>query len=206
MKSILMVFVMAFIATQARAQKDFTGILKYHMTVEGDSIQRTDSMKLIVGKSKIKVVLYIPSQNDPGKATEQVFIDDLVKETTTVIDYQKSGYTVSARKKEPLYTFSNTNQYDAVNRKLCLRYETDRKTSLSADVVKASCLAGIDFLKPDIPFYYFLGVQPLIIDNRMVLDYTLTLRNGHKQKTVCYEVQAFEEVDVLFSLEGLKPL
>jgi hypothetical protein len=48
---------MAFIATQARAQKDFTGILKYHMTVAGDSIQRTDSMKLIVGKSKIKVVL-----------------------------------------------------------------------------------------------------------------------------------------------------
>ena len=146
-----MVLVMAFIAIQAMAQKDFTGILKYHMTVEGDSVQRTDSMKLIVGKSKIKVVLYIPSQKDPGKATEQVFIDDLVKETTTVIDYQKSGYTVSARKKEPLYTFSNTNQYDAVNRKLCLRYETDRKTSLSADVVKASCLAGIDFLKPHIP-------------------------------------------------------
>jgi hypothetical protein len=39
----------------------------------------------------------------------------------------------------------------------------------------------------------------------MVPDYTLALRNGHKQKTVCYEIQAFEEVDVLFSLEGLKP-
>jgi hypothetical protein len=37
-----------------------------------------------------------------------------------------------------------------------LRYETDRKVALSADVVKASCLAGIDFLKPDFPFIIFL--------------------------------------------------
>jgi hypothetical protein len=65
-------------------------------------------------------------------------------------------------------------------------------------------LASVDFLYRGILNYFFYSIQPIIIDNRIVFDFTTTEKEGKKSKIFLYEITAVEDVEAEFNLNGLK--
>jgi len=51
--------------------------------------------------------------------------------------------------------------------------------------------------------YFFYSIQPIVIDNRIVFDFTTTEKDGKKSKIFLYEIKALEDVDAEFNLKGL---
>jgi hypothetical protein len=73
----------------------------------------------------------------------------------------------------------------------------------NADYKSTECFAGIDFRYDDIKNYFFYGVQPIIIDNRIVLEYRVYQNNGMIQKVELTEINKLAETTSYFNMEGL---
>ncbi len=199
------ILLVAFTGT-TNAQRDFMGIAKYTMSVEGDSTHRKDSMAVIFGKDKIKVILYLPTTGNWGIPAEKVFIDDLGKQTSIIVEPDSGTYRESPLKNELLYEFVNTNRFSANGRYICFSYEANQAKLDKSQVVKAECLGSIDFYKPSVSNYFFLGVQPLIVDNRIVMDFIVTQKNGQRPRINLYYIERLENTDEYFNLDGLVQL
>jgi hypothetical protein len=202
MKHRLFIFYFIISAFSGFAQKDFIGIARYRMTVEGDSAKRTDSMAVIFGKNQIKIILFIPDENNWGIPREKIFIDDFNTQKTIDIDSDNGTFRSSPMKTDSSFEFINTNRYGACNRYLCLVYEPPARRSGHMNRNRMECLASIDFFKPSIKNYFFLGVQPIIIDNRIVMDYLVTQPDGLKPKVGLYRIEKMENTDKYFNLDG----
>lgn len=203
MKHWIFSFVLLLYCSMTFAQQDFTGMAKYIMTVEGDSTHRKDSMAVIFGKDKIKIILYMPNTNNWGVPYEKIFIDDFTSQSTLDIDSEKGTYSVIPLKCTALYEFVNTNRFDAVRRFLCMSYEADPLKIDKTVAMRATCLGSIDYFKPTIKNYFFLGVQPLVIDNRIVMDFKVTQPNGLKPRVYLYDLQKIDDTAPYFNLDGL---
>lgn len=203
MKRWIFSFILLCSAHCVMAQREFTGIAKYIMTVEGDSAKRVDSMAVVFGKSKIKIIFYLPNTGNWGIPSEKVFIDDLLTDSTFDIEPDSGTYTVYPIKKADQYEFSNTSRYDAVKRYICFVYKANPQKLDKEKIISAECLGSIDFYNNGIKNYSFLGVQPLIVDNRVVMDYTVVQKDGLKPKFYLYDIKKIENVEEYFSLEGL---
>jgi hypothetical protein len=184
------------------AQQSFKGIVKYKMTVIGASDGRTDSMKVVFGTNKIKIVFYLPSSNENNKVITKSYIDNFSDNTTLDIDDEAKTYSISPLNRDQRYRFKNTNKFEAVDNKLCISYNADKEDFDNNKYQKIECLASVDYLYRDILNYFFYGIQPLVIDNRIVFDFTTTEKDDKKSKIFLYELKAVEDVEAEFNVKG----
>ncbi len=185
----------------AIAQNDFKGIVKYKLSVEGGSDRNTDSMMVIFDGERVLVTLYLPDSN---KVTEKIFIDDFGEKKSYKIDRSKFTYEEDSLKNRSDYQFINNNSIGAVNNELCMRYKANPKFLDNATIAGAECLASINFRNSYISNYSFLGVQPLIVDNRIVLDFTVFKTNGTRPVVTVYEIKKLENTDSYFDFWGYR--
>jgi hypothetical protein len=193
-----------FIYNFTVAQKSFIGIAKYKMTVIGSTYAKTDSMKIIFGIDKIKTIFYLPANDNSSKIMEKAYIDDFTTNTSIDIDQNGMTFTVSPMNLSEGFTFSNTNKYDAVISNLCLIYKADSMKFDRTKLSKVECFASIDYGFTKVKNYFFFGVQPIIIDNRIVLNFTTTQKDGLKPFVNLYDLKKMDDTESYFSLWGLK--
>jgi hypothetical protein len=201
-------FLVAFFATgfSAFSQKDFTGIVKYKMTVEGDSAKRVDSMAIVFGKNKFKIILFIPDQNNWGIPQEKIFIDDFEAGKTYDVDGENGTYRVTELRNDSSADYRSTGRFDAMKRLLGVWYEANAFKLNKGSMIKAECLGSIDFLKKTIASYTFLGVQPVVVDNRIVMDYIYTQPNGKRPRVYMYDLEKIEDTDAHFDLSAFNEI
>jgi hypothetical protein len=194
------IYILFLLVSKTSLSQDFTGIIKYKLSVTGSTVNNTDSMSVVFDKSRIMVVLYIP---DSQQVSEKIFIDDFKQNKSYRLDAVKHTYEVDTLKKISTYVFINSNSVGAaVNNELCIKYRADMKDKGKASVSGVQCLGGINYRNSNIKNYAFLGVQPLIVDNRIVMDFEEDQSDGRKAKTTATDIRKIDNVDRYFSLDG----
>jgi len=188
---------------QVVGQNDFTGIAKYKLTVEGSDNPVTDSMSVIFSKQKVEVILYLPDLTTTSRISEKIFIDDFKTKTIITLNTENKTYKTDTLNTIPKYEFTNTNKIAAGNNMLCFRYTVD-STKIDTSLLRVECLASIDYRNSFISNYFFLGIQPIIIDNRIVMDYITTKIGGGKQRIYVTDIKKMENVESYFNLSGYK--
>jgi hypothetical protein len=199
-------FYLLFLLTQLAsiAQSDFTGIAKYKITVEGNN-SVTDSMAVVFGKQKIKAILYLPGF-DSSRPSEKVFIDDFAAKKSFAINAVNKSYTTDTLNNTIKYNFINTQKIVASsNNLLCFKYSAESGGIDTSRTSSADCYASIDYRNSFITNYSFLGIQPVIVDNRIVMDFIVTQQDGTKQRIYVYDLKKMDDVESYFNLEGYKP-
>ena len=182
------------------AQGNFTGIAKYRLAVLGSTDSNTDSMTVVFDQQRIAVILYIP---DGNKISQKIFIDDLKANKSYRLDPDKHTYEVDSLKTTTAYKFVNSNSIGAaVNNELCFRYRADLNGTDKTNITSAECLAGINYRNSLINDYSFLGVQPIIVDNRVVMDFTVVNSNGTRPTITVSDIRRMDNVDQYFDLAG----
>lgn len=190
----------------ARAQNDFTGIAKYKITAEGNNNPVTDSMSVIFSHQKVKAILYLPDVSHPGKVVEKSFIDDFSAKKSIELNAQEMTYKTDTLKTGNRYSFVNTMKIGVShNNMLCFQYNADSTHFDTLKIRSAYCLGSIEYQNSFIKNYFFLGIQPLIIDNRIVMDFIITKPGGIKQKIYISDIKKTEDVERYFNLKGFTP-
>lgn len=196
------IFVVTLLYSNASlAQEDFHGIAKYKIYIEGSSEKKSDSITIIFGKNKIKTIFYYLSEN--GMINQNQFVDDITEKTTYTIDPQFKSYIKSTLKTENPFSFVNKYSYNAILSNLCLLYVSNDISSYNADYKSAECYGAIDFMYKGIKDYFFYGVQPVIIDNRIVFDYKVFQNNGMVQRVELTDISQLDQTDSYFIMDGL---
>ena len=206
MKSLLLYLLFPLTYYSAIAQNEFTGIANYKITVEGSSNPITDSMSVIFGKQKVKITLYLPGSKSSDPVSEKVFIDDLDTKKSLAFSAETKTYKTDTLNASSKYDFVNTQKIAASsNNLLCFLYTADSTKIDKSSILRADCLAGIDYRNSLINNYYFLGIQPIIIDNRIVMDFIVTQTDGLQQRIYISDIKKIENVETYFDLNGYKP-
>lgn len=190
----------------AFAQNDFSGIIKYKMTVEGSRNPLTDSMTVIFSKQKVKVILYLPDLKNKGRILERIFIDDFAARKSLVLNTESKTYTIDTLNSNPKYDFINTGKIGGSNNIICFQYRADSTKLDRERILSVNCLAGINYRNSIIANYFFLSIQPIIIDNRIVMDFTVTQPGGIKQKISVADVKKIPDVESYFNLTEYKKI
>lgn len=183
------------------AQTDFVGVVRYTLGTPGVADAPTDSMTVVFDKMRIMVILYIPDDN---KIIEKIFVDDLTENKSYKIDKEKKIYSIDSLSLANPYEFKNTNSLGQVRNELCLRYKANMEYKDKSSATAAECLGAINFMKSGIKDYSFLGVQPLIVDNRIVMDLTVTKSNGSRSSITVSGIETKDNVDSYFDFWGFR--
>lgn len=197
MKQLFIYIFFSLFYSSGFAQDDFIGIVKYKLSVLGSQGGNTDSMAVIFDRQRVMVILYLPDSN---RVVEKVFLDDLLERKSYKIDREKSNYSVDSLKSSKAYEFINSNSIGQVNRELCIRYHADLGKVVKSYVTSAECLAAINYRKSFIKDYSFLGVQPMIVDNRVVLELLVTRSDGTKSTIAASDIRKLDNVESYFDL------
>lgn len=195
----ILILCMALLSiSQAYSQKTFVGVVKYKITVEGSTENKTDSMMLVFDTNRVKIVMYLPDLKSMWYAEEREFVDDFIANRSYKLSPDKKVETDSL-KSSSIYVFRNTNRYGSVNNRLGFVYEVDPKTLSGQDIRKVQCVSSLEYFYPVRPDYAFLGYQPVVVDGRLVLDYTITQANGNRPRVYADQVIPMDNVARYFS-------
>jgi hypothetical protein len=132
-------------------------------------------------------------------------LDDFKNKQQFEVDEDNFTYTQIPFMVSPAdYRFKNTGQYDAVINKLCLQYAADSISPSKANVKKAICNASIDWGFHAIDNYSYLGVMPLVVDNRLVLSADEFLKDGKVAKVYMTTAEERRSTEESFNLMEYK--
>ena len=133
--------------------------------------------------------MYLPDLNHPGKITEKAFIDDFVAKKSFTLNEENKSYKRDTLKTSAKYNFINTLKVGSSNNALCIQYKADSANFNRSQISGVYCLASIDYRNSAVVKYFFLGIQPIIIDNRIVMDFVIAKPDGTKQRTYIYNIK-----------------
>jgi hypothetical protein len=186
------------------SQNDFTGIVKYKISTDGNPAA-SDSMTAIFDKQKVKVILYLPDSKNAKTVSETIFIDDLKDKKSFTLNTKNKTYKVDTLNNPSPYIFINIWKIEPSNNSaLCLHYRADSTKLDRSKISRVDCLSAIDYLNTLIREYSFLGVQPLIVDNRIVMEFIITRKDGVKERTSVTDITRMEKANSYFDLSGYK--
>ena len=198
----VLIYILLLVCNNSFAQKDFTGIAKYKLGVIGGTDTNTDSMAVIFDRERVMIILYIPEAN---KISEKIFIDDFKERKSFRVDKEKHTYDVDTLKTATGYEFANSNAIGyAVNNELCFRYKAKLTDADKTTTASAECLGALNYMTSTIKDYSFLGVQPIIVDNRIVMDFSMIKKNGTKPVITISSIRKIDNVESYFDLWGYK--
>jgi hypothetical protein len=203
-KKIFYAVVLFFTSSIAIGQDDFAGVVRYRISIDSSNT-KADSMTAIFDKQRIKVILYIPDSKDSKTVSEMVFIDDLKNNKSTSVNAKDKTYKTDTLNASSAYTFINTWKFEPSNSgALSIRYRADATKLDRSKVSKVDCLLSLDYLNTLIREYFFLGVQPLVVDNRIVMEFITTKKDGTRERTSVTDIKKMNNVDSYFDLKNYK--
>lgn len=183
----------------------FTGILKFLIVNEAAGKQSTDSMVVIVGRKQLKITCYHEEKNKRmSKVVQNSFIEDF--DHGLHVDLSSDGYSYheSPLELNQLIQFDNTYKFEPVDNQLCLIYRAEGFSSANSIANREEALCGINYAFDGPSNYLHLGVLPIIIDGRAVLQYRKMGKDGIKRTVTCYKIIPLKNTASYFELWGLK--
>jgi hypothetical protein len=133
------------------------------------------------------------------------FIDDFRNKKSFALDKAKGTYKMDSLKLTSSYQFIDTWKFEAsTNNTLCYRYRADSTKLDRSKISSVDCLGSLENLNRLINDYFFLGVQPIIIDNRIVMEFVTTKKDGTKERTSVVEITKTDNVRNYFDLSPYK--
>lgn len=179
--------------------KSYTGTVKYHMFVEGSENANRDSMKVVWGQGKIKTVFYLPDAARPGKVVQKAYIDDFLSHTRTEVDVESRTYRISAMDSARYPRFQNTRKFESRLNQLVFLYQGE-----ATETGRAEVLGAINAMYFDVTDYFFYGVQPLVLDNRIVLEFNEYRKDHTISRIRAYDISPEQNTEFEFSLRGYR--
>jgi hypothetical protein len=204
MKPALIFCLLFFVSVAAFAQTEFIGIIKYKMTVVGGDEQHPDSMQIVFDKSRLMISLYMPDQEKPGGKYLFSMIEDFAAKREYILDEPTKSYKNDSMLVQTTLHFIDTKKMGLIKGFTCFYYKADSSTIDSSKITNAECMASIDHTKKDINNFMFMSMQPVIVDNRIVLDFLATEPDGTQPRIFVSELIAKTNVEEYFDLSKYK--
>jgi len=184
------------------AQKEFIGIAKYKMGVVGGPDE--DSMEVVFDKTRLLIKLYAPGRDNPKVIEEMLFLNDFATNKQYTINKASKVYKAGGLLNITGYPFINTNKIMLVKGDVCLHYKADSTKIDESKMKAADCLVSKTYINKNIKNFWLLGFQPIIIDDKIVMDFIVTEDNGSKPRVYISDMIAMKNVDAWFNLSGYK--
>jgi len=203
MKRFLLMAVFLLQLTCMKAQF-FTGIIKYRILNESAGKTYTDSMMVVFGKKQIKLVFYEPADSKSPKIITRSSIEDFSQGMHIDLSADGRSYHESTMAIKQLVHYENKYQYQAVDNHLCLNYLADKTAPGRIATLKEEALCGIDYMIEGVKDFSFMGVQPVVLDGRAVLEYRSFQKDGKKLTLTITDIIPIKNTASYFELWGLK--
>lgn len=185
------------------AQKDFIGVIKFKRQFGSHN----DSMFIVFDKKRILLDIYVENEKNKNIIDQGIFISDLEHAKFVEIDRKKKTYSTRTLEgiRMDYHFLKATSPINFNNTNPCFRYTADSTTNLDPVFsLQITCLAAIGYTNSFIKDFTFMGLQPVIIENKIVLDFTHTNNDGSKARTYASEIIPMDSVESYFSLAGLR--
>jgi hypothetical protein len=202
MKSLITGLFILVITQFSYGQKEFIGIAKYKMAVVGSADE--DSMEIVFDKSRILVKLYATSRDNPKLAEEMFILNDFKTNKQYIINKANKTYKVDSLLNITGYNFINTQKIKLVNGDICLHYKADEDQIDESKMKGADCLVSKKYINKNITNYWFMGIQPVIIDEKIVMDFIVTERDDSKPRIYITNLITRQNVDFYFDLSSYR--
>ncbi len=204
MLKIIFQAILILAGTAAYAQGDFIGIAKYKMTEVGGDENQADSMAVVFDKKRLLITLYIQDPQVAGKFRERVFYEDFENKVTYVINRENKTYKQDSLNTENNYDFSENGKQVMVKNHKCAHYKADPEFLDKSAMTNAELLGGIDYPCTYIKNYVFSGFQPIIVDEKVVLDFIITQPDGVMPRIYVSLIYRMPDVSSFFDLSEYK--
>jgi len=89
---------------------------------------------------------------------------------------------------------------------VCFHYKADSSQIDKSKMLRADCLAALDYSKQGIKSYWFMGMHPIIVDNRIVMDFIVTEPDRSRPRIYISDIVAKQSVDDYFDISNLKKI
>ncbi len=185
------------------AQKVFTGVVKYKMSVLGGDEKKADSMRIVFDTNRIMATLYVPSEQKRGTIEEMGILVDFKTHKQYYIDnvgktYQEQPFGT------PRFRFLNTEKIAMSNGAICFHYKADSNGIDKTKMLKADCLASIDHTNAQIGNFWLMDIFPIVIEGKLVLDFIIKEPDGSQPRVYAATINRDENVKAYFDLTGYK--
>ena len=87
---------------------------------------------------------------------------------------------------------------------VCLHYKADSTLIDESKMKAADCLVSKTYINKNIKNFWLLGFQPIIIDDKIVMDFIVTENDGSKPRVYISDMIAMKNVDAYFDLSAYK--
>lgn len=202
MKLLITVLFLLAITQFSFAQKEFVGVAKYKMAVVGGPDE--DSMEVVFDKTRLLVKLYAPNRENKKVIEEMLFLNDFATNKLYMINKASKSYKVDGLLNVEGYPFINTQKIMLVRGDVCLHYKADSTEIDESKMKAADCLVSKTYINKNIKKFWLLGFQPIIIDDKIVMDFIVTENDGSKPRIYISNMIAMKNVDAYFDLSGYK--
>ena len=183
-------------------QKEFVGVAKYRMAVVGGPDE--DSTAIVFDKNRILITFYPPSREDPKKIEEISIINDFSKNKQYTLNKITKTYKTDTLINTIGYDFIDTKKIMIVKGAVCFHYKADSSKIDKSNMLRADCLAAIDFMNESIKNFWLMGFQPIIVDSKIVMDFIVTEPDGSKPRVYISNIIAKQNVDEYFDISSYK--
>lgn len=204
MKRILVLLVIACICSAANAQTEFIGIIKYRMTVVGADDKNEDSMRIVFDKNRILITLYLPDQDANGKAYQSNIIEDFANNREYVMDESSKSFKNDTLIKTSILRFTDTKKTANINNVICTKFMADTASLDKSLMRNAGCMTSMNDVKKSIKEFIFINMQPVVLDNRIVMDFIAEDPDGNQPRIYVKEMIPMQKVDEYFDLSKYK--
>jgi hypothetical protein len=198
MKTFTLSLIFFCIAIFSHGQKAFVGVAKYRMAVVGGPDD--DSSAIVFDKNRILQTLYLPDEKKPKKVNEISIISDFSANRQYILNKIARTYKVDTLINTKQYNFIDTKKIMLVKGSVCFHYKADSSQIDKSKILRADCLAAIDYKNETIKEFWFMGIQPIIIDSKIVMDFIVTEPDGSKPRVYISDIAAMKSVEQYFDL------
>lgn len=181
----------------------FSGVIRYQIKNEYNGLSNIDSMMVVYGDKQIRVTFY-EKDNATKKIISNSFIEDFDQKLHIELSPEGRSYHVSPLELKQSVLYKNTYKYEAVDNQLCLNYQATYSSGSNVSMNKEEALCGINYMFNGVSNYYYWGVQPIVVEDRIVLEYRALQKDGKKLTISVMEAIPLKNTSSYFELWGLK--
>lgn len=204
MKLLYFILILSTVPGITNAQKEFIGMASYRLTVVGADQKSEDSMNIVFDRGRLKIMLHMADQEHPGAMYTSTIIEDFTNKTEYVVDEQTKTYKADTFIYLSGLHFHDTNKPDIINGIKCTKFMADTASIDKAIMRNAGCMVSQEHLKSGISEFVFMNMQPVIINNRLVIDFLAEDNDGLQPRIYIQNLTELPSVEAYFSLAGYK--
>ena len=188
----------------ADTTKKFTGVIKYRMTSDDPSDR--DSIIIVFGESQIRVIMFLPGYRE-DQVFEKSMIANLKDSIFLELDAKKKTYKtekLSARNEGTELSVTADKKTVQLLNFACHEHK-GQMTTTDGEVYQTACLVSNQHSFIGAMDYNFLGIQPLIMNYKIVLGLKTRSSDNENTYIMAYKIEP-GNTDAYFDLSGYKAL